>query len=103
MTLISVRWRDTVEPPTIDIVATVRITVLLLAMPASWVGSQLVWQHAGGPLPPPQALGTLLYAGGLSPLALASLFAPFGAFIGLRLARVVNRGVWTPAWALGAP
>jgi len=103
MTLISVRWRETIEPPIIDIGAAVRMTALLVAMPASWVGSQLVWARAGGPLPLPQALGTLLYGGGLSVLAMASLFAPFGAFLGLRLARVVERGVWTPAWALGAP
>jgi len=103
MTLISVRWRDTIEPPIIDIGALARITALLVGMPASWVGSQLVWKHVGGPLPLPQALGTLLYGGGLSLLAMASLFAPFGVFVGLRLARVVERGVWMPSWALGAP
>jgi hypothetical protein len=103
MTLITVRWRHTVEPPTIDIGTTIRIAAVLVAMPASWIGSQLVWKRAAGPLPPPQALGTLLYGGGLSLLAIASLFAPFGVFLGLRLARIVDRGVWTPAWALGAP
>jgi hypothetical protein len=102
MTLISVRWRETAEPPAIDVGAVARIAALLLAMPASWIGSQLVWQHAGGPLPLPQALDTLPYAGRPSPLAIASLFAPFGAFIGLRFARVVDRGVWTPAWAFGS-
>ena len=103
MTLISIRWRDTVEPPTIDVGLVAGVSALLLGMPASWVGAQLVWQHAGGPLFPPRALGMLLDGRGLSPLPLASLFAPWGLFLGLRLARVVDRTVWTPAWALGAP
>jgi hypothetical protein len=103
MTLISLRWRDTGEPPSIDVGLVAGVSALLLGMPASWVGAQLVWQHAGGPLFPPRALGILLAGAGFSPLAIASLFAPWGLFIGLRLVRVVDRAVWAPAWVLGAP
>ena len=85
-----------------DVAVAARVALLVIGTPASWFAAPLVWQAAGGPLPPPRALDTLL-SGVLSPMAIASLLAPIGIPIALRLARVADRQMAIAVWLLGVP
>jgi type IV secretion system protein VirD4 len=102
MSLLSIRWRKAIDPPSLDLGSLARPTLMVLTTLASWVAAQFVWRQTGGPLLPPRALGIVL-AGELSPQAIATVAAPLAIFFGLRVARLVDRNVAVVAWALGAP
>ncbi|MBV9602597.1 MAG: type IV secretory system conjugative DNA transfer family protein, partial [Chloroflexi bacterium] len=102
MTLITVRRRETATESEMWFGTAGRVAVVLLAMPASWFGAQAVWQWAGGPVSTLHALDTLL-SGQMSAVAIASLLAPVGIVLALRLARVADRALATIVWAIGIP
>ncbi|MBV9544732.1 MAG: type IV secretory system conjugative DNA transfer family protein, partial [Chloroflexi bacterium] len=85
-----------------DFSAAGRSALLVLAAPVSWFCAEAIWHRVGGPLSLPNAFG-ILFSGALSPLAIASLFAPIAILLALRVARVANRWTSIGVWLVGVP
>jgi len=63
----------------------------------------LVWQHLGGASNPGLGIAAFLERGQVLPLSLLGLVAPLVLFVGLRLARVLERQTWMVLWATLTP
>jgi type IV secretion system protein VirD4 len=105
MTLITLRRRPPAPPPALSDTRGGGASphVLLLLAIASAVASRLVWQRAGGGLPPASAFLAVMLPGPVPMVALASLAAPVGLLLLLRFARTLDRQVWLLSWAVAAP